>query len=119
MIDRGAFRAMEFTLDLLRLELAVEPEYPLPNCNSKVDFYLSTAHDKGIIIEVKAPNIIDRITHSLERGFNDLTYNPNGDLVDNVLSKVRLKIVYYQYHSRTLTCRSIFICTWVGNIGPQ
>ena len=111
MLDRGAFTAMGSTLNLLGLELTVDPEYSLPNCNSRVDFYLSTADDRGVIIEAKAPNIIDLITPSLEQAYNDLTYNPNEELVDKVLSKVRLKTIFYQYHSRTLACRSTFICT--------
>ena len=92
MVDGGALKALYYTLEVLGLKLNIDIEYSPPDWSSELDFYLSTSNDGRVIVEVKAPGIMNICTPPLEERYHEMTYKKDGTLADKVLSKVQLKI---------------------------
>ena len=94
MVSSGAFNALEATLDLLALRLTLEREFLVPNCASRVDFQLlidDNPPENGVIVEIKAPHILDLCMNAFEGPYYHLTYNePNTDraLIQQIMNKV-------------------------------
>ena len=94
MLDVGAFNALGATLSLLAHRLTSEPEFLVPNCASRVDFQLlidDNPPENGVIVEIKAPHVLDLCMNAFEEPYYHLTYNePNSDreLIQQIMNKV-------------------------------
>ena len=94
MVFSGAFNALIDTLGLLAHRLTSEPEFLVPNCASRVDYHLlidDNPPENGVIVEIKAPHILDLCMNAFEGPYYHLTYNePNTDraLIQQIMNKV-------------------------------
>ena len=98
MLDVGAFNALGATLSLLAHRLTSEPEFLVPNCTSRVDFRLlidDNPPERGVIVEIKAPLILDLCMNAFEEPYHRLTYDiTGGELFEMIMNKVSEKLHY-------------------------
>ena len=94
MVFSGAFKALWATLGLLAHRLTSKTEFLVPNCASRVDYHLlidDNPPENGVIVEIKAPHILDLCMNAFEEPYYHLTYNePNTDreLIQQITNKV-------------------------------